>query len=68
MNQRWERVRGELVGGVEEEWIRFKEKFLEVREEVCETRKIRERKRRKGSEWWSEEIRRVVEERRNVVS
>ena len=31
-----------------------------VGEEVCGTRKIREGKRRKGSEWWSEEIRRVV--------
>ena len=27
---------------------------------VWETRKIREGKRRKGSEWYSEEIRRVV--------
>ena len=35
-------------------------RFLEVIEEVCGTRKIREGKRRKGGEWWSEEIRRVV--------
>ena len=27
---------------------------------MCETKKIREGKRRKESEWWSEEIRRVV--------
>ena len=27
---------------------------------MCETRKIREGKRRKGSAWWSEGIRRVV--------
>ena len=33
---------------------------METGEEVCGTRKIREGKRRKGSEWWSEEIRRVV--------
>ena len=33
---------------------------MEVGEEVCGTRKIREGKRRKGSEWWNEEIRRVV--------
>ena len=31
---------------------------MEVGEEVCGIRKIRERKRGKGSEWWSEEIRR----------
>ena len=29
-------------------------------EVVYGTRKIREGKRRKGSEWWSEEIRRVI--------
>ena len=41
---------------MEEEWRRFKETIMEVGEEVCGTRKIREGKRRKGSE----EIRRVV--------
>ena len=50
VNQRWERVRGEVVLGVEEEWRRFKETILEVGEEMCGTRKIREGKRRKGSE------------------
>ena len=33
---------------------------MEEEEEVCDTRKIREGKRRKGSERWSEKIRRVV--------
>ena len=51
---------GEGKGGLEEECRRFKETILEVREEVCGTRKIREGKRRKGSKWWSQEIRRVV--------
>ena len=64
MNQRCERVRKKVVGRVEEEWRRFKETILEVGEEVCGTRKIREGKRRKGSEWWSEEIRRVVERKK----
>ena len=45
---------------MKKEWRRFKEIVLEVGEEVFGTRKIRERKRRKVSEWWSEEIRRVV--------
>ena len=60
MNQRWERVRKEVVGWLEEEWRRFKETILETGEEVCGTRKIREAKRRKGNEWWTEEIKRVV--------
>ena len=36
--------------GVEDERRRFKEAIMEVRVEVCGTRKIREGKRRKGSE------------------
>ena len=48
---------------LEEEWSGFKEVILEVGEEVCRTRRIREGMRTKGSECWSEEIRRVVETR-----
>ena len=43
---------------MENEWRRLKETILEVEEELCGTRKIREGKRRKGSEWLSDEIRR----------
>ena len=49
LNQKWERVRGGGSRG-REEWRRFKETILEVGEEVYATRKIREGKRRKGSE------------------
>ena len=45
---------------MEEEWRSFKETILKVGEEVCETMIIREGKKRKGSEWWSEIISRVV--------
>ena len=54
--------------GVEEEWRRFKKKTLEVGEEVCEIREIREGKRRKGSEWWSEEIRREVGRKKEFLN
>ena len=43
---------------MEEEWRRFREKILEVGEEVCGTRIIMEGMK---SEWWRKEIRRVVE-------
>ena len=33
---------------------------MEVGKEVCGTRKIMDGRRRKRSEWWREEIRRVV--------
>ena len=52
---------------MEEEWRTFKETILEVGEEVCGTRKIREGKRKKGSEWWSEEIRTVVGRKRECI-
>ena len=60
--------KGEVVGGgVEEEWRRFKETILEVGEEVHGRRKIREGKRRKGSERWNEEIvRRLTSRGRGV--
>ena len=46
---------------METEWRRFKKTILEVEEDVCVGRSIREGRKRKGSKWWSEEIRRVVE-------
>ena len=60
LNQQWERVRGKYSGGMKEEWRRFKETIFEVGEEVCGTRKIMEGKRKRETEWWSEEIRRVA--------
>ena len=45
---------------MEEEWRWFKEIIMEVGEEVCGTRKIKEGKRRKRVGRWNEEIRRVV--------
>ena len=49
---------------IEEEWSRFKEEIVEISEEVCGSRKIRERKRRKGREGWNEEFRRIVERKK----
>ena len=46
--------------GVKYDCRGFKETVLEVGEEVCGTSRIREVRRRKGGEWWSEEIGRVV--------
>ena len=40
-------MRREVVLGVEEEWRRFKETILEVGEEMCGTRKIREGKEKR---------------------
>ena len=60
MKQRWERVLGDVLEGVEEEWRRFKETILEVGEEGFGTKRIKQGMRRKGSAWRSEEIRRIV--------
>ena len=45
--------KGEGSRGVEEEGRKFMETILEIGEEVYGATKIREWKRRKGSEWWS---------------
>ena len=42
--------------GVKEEWSRYKEEILEGTEELCGSRRIREGKKRKGSELCNGEI------------
>ena len=53
------KVRGKVIGRVEE-LSRFTYARLQERNKMCETMRIREGVRRKGSEWWNEEIWRVV--------
>ena len=60
LKQRWERVLGDVLEGVEKEWRRFKETILEVGEEGFGTKRIKQGMRRKGSAWRSEEIKRIV--------
>ena len=61
IREKWEAVRGVEIGSVEEEWQLFKKAVLEAGEGVCGTRMLGRKNRRKGSEWWCEEIRALIE-------
>ena len=63
--EEWERVKGRERGGVETEWSLFKEGVIRCAKEVCGMRKIGGRRRR-GSEWWNEEMNQVVAEKRRA--
>lgn len=61
----WNRVKDEVVGSVEEEWERFKCAVVGSAEDVCGMRRVGGGIR-KGSEWWCEEVRMVVAEKRRA--
>ena len=59
------RVEGRVAGEVEEEWRMIKENLVEKATEVCGKRTVGGGIR-KGSEWWNEEIRMKVEEKKKA--
>ena len=58
----WNEVKERGEDGVEEEWRCFKEEVLKCAEEVCGRRRVGG-SRRKGSEWWNEEVSLAVAEK-----
>ena len=48
-----------------EEWEKFRDMIMECTNEVCGMRHVG-RQRRKGSEWWNEEVGRAVAEKRRA--
>ena len=61
----WEEVKDKIEAGVEEEWECFKERVTECAKMVCETRRMGGN-RRKGSEWWDDEVKKAVEEKKRA--
>lgn len=61
----WERVKDSQAQDVEEEWGKFKKSILSVAREVCGVRKVGGGVR-KGAEWWNEECRVAVEEKKSA--
>jgi hypothetical protein len=68
MGEEWIIVRRRAVGGIEEDWERFKGASLRTSEEVCGQRTVSAVSQK--SEWWSEEedrgICQVVTEKRSI--
>ena len=48
------------IGSVEEEWLAFKNAVIKCAGGACGMRKLSKRGIRKWSEWWNEEIERLV--------
>ena len=55
----WNVVKEQEIAAVEEEWNKFKNGVLGCASEVCGVRRLGGA-RRKGSEWWNEEMREAV--------
>ncbi|KAK7907805.1 hypothetical protein WMY93_016417 [Mugilogobius chulae] len=62
---RWNEVKDQMVVGVEEEWQQFKSAVVGCAEEVCGMRRVGGGVR-KGSEWWCEDVRLAVTEKRRA--
>ena len=61
---RWGEVKESAVEGVEEEWRRLRESLIESAKNVCGIRRVGGRCKRKGSEWWCEEVSIVVRDKK----
>ena len=61
----YENVREREIGGVEEEWKLFKDTLLSTASDVCGKKRMGGFMR-KGSEWWDDEVKIVVEEKRRA--
>ena len=61
----YERVRESVAGGVEEEWKFLRESLVENASVVCGKRPVGGGIR-KGSEWWNEEVKKKVEEKKRA--
>ncbi|MCP4264721.1 MAG: hypothetical protein GY777_03945, partial [Candidatus Brocadiaceae bacterium] len=61
----YEAVKNERVESVEAEWLLFKNTVMRCMTEVCGKRRVGGFVR-KGSEWWSEDVKKVVAEKRRA--
>ena len=62
---KYEVCRGGEVKSVEKEWEKFRDMVIECTNDVCGMRPVGGQ-RRKGSEWWNEEVGRAVAEKRRA--
>merc|ERR1711915_38529 len=61
----YDRVKESVAGEMEDEWTLMKENVREHASSVCGKRIVGDC-RRKGSEWWNEEVKRKVEEKKKA--
>ena len=62
---KYEVWRGGEVESLEKEWEKFRDMVMERTNDVCGMRRVGGQ-RRKGSEWWNEEVGKAVTEKRRA--
>ena len=65
LSGKYEVWRGREVESVEKEWEKFRDAVMECTNDVCGMIRVGAQ-RRKGSEWWNEEVGRAVAEKRRA--
>ena len=66
LKDEWEIHKERVIGDVEEEWMAFKNAVIRCARSACGMKRLSNRGIRKGSEWWSEEVERVVKKKREL--
>ncbi|XP_071547063.1 craniofacial development protein 2-like [Panulirus ornatus] len=66
LSTEWKKVRTKEVRGVGEEWDIFREAVMACSKDACGMRSVGGGLIRKGSEWWDEEVRLLVKEKREA--
>ena len=65
LSEEYDSVRGQDLKSVEEEWETFKDALLRCARNVCGVRRVGGC-RRKGCEWWNEEVKLAVAQKRRA--
>ena len=66
LKEKWMAQKEVEVGSVEEEWSTLKSALISCAGDACGTKRLSKRGIRKGSEWWSAEMDRLVKEKREM--
>ena len=60
IKEEWRIHKERELGNVEEEWMAFKNAVIRCASRVCGMKRLSKREIRKGSEWWNEEVARLM--------
>ena len=66
LKEEWVIHREREIGDVENEWMAFKDAVIRCASRVCGMKRLSKKGIRKGSEWWSEEVERLVKCKREM--
>ena len=68
LTEKWVIMKEKEKGGAQEEWETFKETMLMTAREVCGVKKVGRKSKRKGSEWWNEELDIIIKRKKEIFA